>query len=560
MRSTADAIGKAWRRTGPPSSLPVTTTRRARRHIERVQGHRGTAEPQVAGGHHGRHGTGDFASELRILSRGSSFGLIGQCSNLVLAFCFSLVVSRLFHAQGTGTFFEALAIFIIASNVSDLGADDGLAWAVPRLRAEQRTADVRRLLPIAFVPVLVVSSCLALALFCLAAPIAHLFTHGVRASHLGSFIRILAPFIPVAALVQVVLPGTRGFDRVWPLAGIWLFLTPFLRVLLLPALVVAGMGVIAVAYSWAIPTLLGGVALVWVLWRLADQEHKSTTQRRAPQEHGVLAKEFWIFSAPRAVAALCQMTVVWLDVLLVGYFISLRMAGVYGVASRYLVAINFCTVAVGSTIMPQVSRLISLGRMDDFRRLYQTATAWIMAITWPSALLLALFSPLFMRLFGAEFGVGHTALSILALTMLYVAATGNNLGILVVSGRSATSLWIGMLTLGINVALNLVMIPRLGINGAAIAWSISLIVSNTLISVVLYRAYRLHPFGPAFSRVALLSTVMVGLPALVLRTALGAHVEAFVLTSVVAGGAYLALLWRSRNRLELGDLRVLRAA
>jgi O-antigen/teichoic acid export membrane protein len=272
-----------------------------------------------------------------------------------------------------------------------------------------------------------------------------------------------------------------------------------------------------------------------------------------------LDKEFWIFSAPRALAALCQMTVVWLDVLLVGYFISLRMAGVSGVASRYLVAINFCTFAVGSTIAPQVSRLIALGRIAEFQRLYQTATAWIMAITWPAALLLALFSPFFMRLFGPEFGVGHTALTILALSMLYVAATGNNLGILVVSGRTTTSLWIGMVTVGLNVGLNLLLIPRLGINGAALAWAVSLVVSNTLVSAALYRAYRLHPFGPGFTRVGLLAVGVVGVPGLAFRVAFGAHAEAFLLTAVLAGGVYLALLWRARERLELGDLRVLRA-
>ena len=504
--------------------------------------------------------TGDFASELRILLRGSSFGLVAQCGNLVFAFCFSLIVGRLFHAQGTGTFFEALAIFIIASNVSDLGADDGLAWAVPRLRSAQRTADVRRLLPIACIPVLVLSSCLAVALFLAADPIAHLFTHGLHETHLRSFIRILAPFVPIAALVQVVLPGTRGFDRVWPLAGIWLFLTPLLRVVLLPVLVVAGAGLVAVAYAWAVPTMLGGVALVWVLWKLAEQEHRSTANGSPPVARGVLAKEFWIFSAPRAVAALCQMTVVWLDVLLVGYFISLRMAGVYGAASRYLVALNFCTVAVGSTIAPQVSRLIALGRQIEFQRLYQTATAWIMAVTWPAALILAVFSSFFMRLFGPEFGVGHTALTILALTMLYVAATGNNLGILVVSGRTATSLWIGMVTLCLNVALNLVLIPRVGINGAAVAWAISLVVSNTLISLILYRAYSLHPFGPAFSRVALLAVSVVGIPALVLRMTIGAHVGAVLLTAVLAGGLYFVLLWRARVRLELGNLGALRSS
>jgi O-antigen/teichoic acid export membrane protein len=504
--------------------------------------------------------TGDFASELRILLRGSSFGLAAQCGNLIFAFCFSLIVGRLFYAQGTGTFFEALAIFVIASNVSDLGADDGLAWAVPRFRSAQRTADVRRLLPIACIPVLVLSSGLALVLFLAADPIAHLFTHGVHQTHLRSFIRILAPFVPIAALVQVVLPGTRGFDRVWPLAGIWLFLTPLLRVLLLPILVVAGAGIVAVAYAWAVPTLFGGIALVWVLWKLAEQEHRTTTNGPPPLGRSALAKEFWTFSGPRAIAALCQMTVVWLDVLLVGYFISLRMAGVYGAASRYLVALNFCTVAVGSTIAPQVSRLIALGRLTEFQRLYQTATAWIMAMTWPAALLLAVFASFFMRLFGPEFGVGHTALTILALTMLYVAATGNNLGILVVSGRTTTSLWIGMFTLALNVTLNLILIPRVGINGAAIAWAISLIASNTLISVVLYRAYRLHPFGPAFSRVGLLATCVVGLPALAFRLALGAHIEAVLLSAVAAGGVYLVLLWRNRERLELGNLGALRPA
>jgi hypothetical protein len=85
-------------------------------------------------------------------------------------------------------------------------------------------------------------------------------------------------------------------------------------------------------------------------------------------------------------------------------------------------------------------------------------------------------------------------------------------------------------------------------------------VSNTLVSVVLYRAYRLHPFGPAFSRVGLLAVCVVGLPALAFRMALGAHLGAFLLTTVLAGGVYLALLWRARVRLELGDLRALRSS
>jgi O-antigen/teichoic acid export membrane protein len=500
------------------------------------------------------HDTGSFAYELRLLTRGSWFGFAGQAANAFLAFGFSLAVGRLFHAQGTGTFFEAMAIFTIASNVGDLGADDGLNWSVPRLRTARRYNDIRRLLPIAFVPVLVVSSLFALFLFVYAVPIAHLFTHGHNETHLSSFIRILCPFVPVAALVEVLIAGTRGFDRVWPLAAIWSVIMPACRLLLLPVLLVSGLGILAVAYSWSVPIVLGGAAMLWTLWMFLEKEHRAGASPASPERRAFLAREFWRFSAPRGVASICAMALVWLDVLLVGYIISMRMAGIYGVANRYLVVVTFALAAVGGTIGPQVSRLLSLGRVAEVRRLYQAATAWVMAVAWPLALSLALFSPFFMRLFGREFAEGATALSILALMMLYVSATGNNMVMLVMSGKTSTSLWVGVVTLAINVAANLALIPRLGINGAALAWALSLLVSNGLITVILYRRLRLHPVGPAFLPVMACSVLLVGLPALAFRLAFGTHWAAILATAVVGGGAYAYSLWRLRERLELRAL------
>jgi O-antigen/teichoic acid export membrane protein len=502
-----------------------------------------------------RTGTGNFAHELRLLTRGSSFGLVGQAANAVLAFVFSLVVGRLFHAQGTGTFFEAMAIFTLASNIGDLGADDGLNWTVPRLRSAHRSADIGRLIPIACLPVLLVSACFAGALFFNAVPIAHLFSHGHNSTHLSSFIRILAPFVPIAALVEVLIAGTRGFDRVWPLAAIWSIVTPLCRLLLFPILLAAGLGLLAVAYSWAVPVVLGALALFWTLWWFVQQEHRLLPVGTPPVARGILAREFWTFSAPRALASICSMGLVWFDVLLVGYIISLRMAGIYGVANRYLIVVTFALAAVGGTIGPQISRLLAQGKVDDFRRLYQTATGWVMAIAWPVSLTMAIFAPVFMRLYGREFAVGSTALTILSLMMLYVSATGNNVVVLVMSGRSATSLWIGGVTLVLNVAANLLLIPHLGIDGAALAWAGSLFVSNVLINTVLYRRFRLHPFGPAFVPVALSALCFVGLPGLLFRLALGARWSTLILTAAVSGTTYLLALWRLRHRLDLIPLR-----
>ena len=426
-----------------------------------------TSLPETTSTDAGVHAT-SFAGELRLLTRGSSFGFIGQAANALLAFAFSLAVGRLFHAQGTGTFFEALAIFTIASNVGDLGADDGLNWSLPRLRASGRFTDIRRLLPIACIPVLVLSSLLAVGLFVYAVPLAHLFNHGHNSTHLSSFIRILCPFVPVAALVEVLIAGTRGFDRVWPLAAIWSVIMPIGRLVLLPLFLAAGIGLLAVAYAWSIPIVLGAAAMFWTLWTFVVKEHRTVVEDGTTTPARDLARTFWFFSAPRALASICAMALVWLDVLLVGYLISVRMAGIYGVANRYLVVVTFALAAAGGTIGPQVSRLLAKGKVEDVRRLYQTATGWVVAIGWPLSLTLALFAPLFMRLFGAEFRAGATALTILALMMLYVAATGNNMVVLVMSGRTSTSLWVGVVTLALNVGANLYLIPRLGINGAAL--------------------------------------------------------------------------------------------
>jgi O-antigen/teichoic acid export membrane protein len=494
---------------------------------------------------------GHFARELRLLTRGSSFGLAGQAANALLAFAFSLAVGRLFHARGTGTFFEAMAIFTLASNIGDLGADDGLNWTVPRFRSAHRSSDIRRLIPIACLPVLVVSAGFAVALFLNAVPIAHLFSHGHNSTHLSSFIRILAPFVPIAALVQVLIAGTRGFDRVWPLAAIWSVIIPACRLLLLPILLATGVGLLAVAYAWAIPVVLGALALFWTLWWFVRQEHRLMPAGAPAVARGTLAKDFWTFSAPRALASVCSMGLVWFDVLLVGYFVSLRMAGIYGVANRYLIVVTFALAAIGGTIGPQISRLLALGKVDDFRRLYQTATSWVMTIAWPVSFMMAIFAPVIMRLYGREFAAGSTALTILSLMMLYVSATGNNVVVLVMSGRTATSLWIGIVTLVLNVAANLVLIPRLGIDGAALAWAGSLFVSNILINTVLYRRFRLHPFGPAFAPVALGALCCVGLPGLIFRLVLGPHWAALILTAAIGGAAYLLLLWQIRHLLEL---------
>jgi len=498
------------------------------------------------------------AVELRLLARAGSLGLVGQFASSLLAFGFSLAVSRLFKAQGSGVFFSALALFSILAAVGDLGADWGLNRMVPKLRAEGRVADVRRLLQVSLVPVLIWSIVLAVVLFAFAPQLASLVSHGRSTAEIARFVRILAPFLPVATLIPVLIAGTRGFDSVLPLVTIANIAVPAARLLLLPVLLGAGLGLVSVALAWALPLTLGALGILWSLLALAERYRRqrgSDPRSAPPTPVRDLARDFWRFTAPRSVAAAFAVIVLWLDVLLVGGLVSTREAGIYAVASRYMTIAGYASGAIGGTIAPQTARLITAGRMADLKHLYQRGTAWVMAMAWPVSIGTILFAPLLMRLFGRTFVTGSTALAILSIGMLVSTATGNNGVVLAMTGGSGFSLVIATVSVVVNVALNLALIPHFGINGSATAWTLTLVINNALGAGALWHRFRLHPLSRAYGEVALASFLCIGVLGAVCRVTLGASVKSLVLVSVIGGSAYVGFLWWRRRELGFDAFR-----
>ena len=84
----------------------------------------------------------------------------------------------------------------------------------------------------------------------------------------------------------------------------------------------------------------------------------------------------------------------------------------------------------------------------------------------------------------------------------------------------------------VNASLNLILIPRYGGTGAAIAWSSSIIFTNLLPLAQVWKFLGMHPFCRGFPKVALAAGASYGALGLVLRTALGASLPVFVAVMV----------------------------
>jgi O-antigen/teichoic acid export membrane protein len=497
------------------------------------------------------------ARDLRTLARGGTLGLVGVVISAAFQFLLVMVVTRGLGATGAGMFLEAVALFTILANLAQFGANTGLVRSLPRSRALGRTGELRRTLMVAVLPVLGVSMAAAAGLYAFAPGLAHTFFHGVPHDAAVTDLRLFALALPLAPATIVLLSATRGLGTMVPYVFVQNIGLPVLRLVLVLAVVSAGFGTAAVAMGWVIPTAVAfAVGMIWLIRLLRRAERRDAEEAEPARGLRELASEFWRFSAARGLAGVLGMTVTWTDILLIGALRSTREAGIYAAASRLSIAGAYALQAVGMAIAPQISALLAHDRRERVETVYRFATYWLMALTWPAYMALLAFAPFVMGLFGAEFVAGHWALVILCVGMLVNLATGNVTVVLLMSGRSGLNLANACVSLVLNATLNLLLIPRMGMTGAAIAWTASLVYINVapLIQVRLFLGVR-PPFGAGYVLVALAAAACYGALGFATRYTLGMSAATFVLFCVLGTGIYGALLYRFRSLLHLGGLR-----
>jgi O-antigen/teichoic acid export membrane protein len=490
------------------------------------------------------------------LARGGALGLVGIVTSGLFQMLLVVAVTRGLGSGGAGVFLETLALFVILGRIGELGANTGLVRTVPRFRALNQTVDLHRTLVAAAWPVALVGASLALATFVLAPQLASLFFDAGHEERATELIRLLAPLVPLTAATTVALAASRGFGTMLPYVLVQNVALPAVRFVVVLAVVVAGLGSVAAGIAWALPMAAACAAATTLLVRLLRRAQRTDTPSTRPaRPTRELAAEFWRFSAPRGMAGILGIAVTWMDVLLVGALRSTREAAIYAAASRMAILGAYALQAVGMAIAPRISALLARDEGERVESLYRTATWWLMALMWPFYMVVAVCAPWIMGVFGPEFVAGATALTILSLAMLVNLATGNVTTVLLMGGKSSWSLFNAAASLALNISLNLILTPRMGITGAAIAWAASLILVN-LAPVVQVRLFlRLRPpWGSGFVLVGLAAAGCYGALGLATRYGLGLDAATFAAFVVTATGIYIPLLWPFRELLHFSEL------
>lgn len=475
----------------------------------------------------------------------------GAALSAVVGFGFNLLLARGLGAHGAGVVLQAIAVFTIVMGVSRLGLDTTAVWMLPRLmagdRSRVRPAMIGILVPAAIGAVLATSLWFALK---------GLLPGGEHHSEVYGVISIAMLFLPAATVMTVALAATRAFGGVVPFNAIGNVLVPLLRPLGLLLVLTLGGGIAAVTLSWALPWLVGALAAMVVLVRRARRLTRAAAGGWVPD--APLRKQIAMYSLPRTVMSGLEQTVIWLDVVLVGSMIGSTQAGVYGSASRFVTAGVIVSTALRIVVAPRFSALLAEKKHSSVEQLYSVTAQWILLFGGPLYILLAIFSPTVLGWLGPGFGSGASSLIALCAGSLMVMAAGNVQSLLLMSGNSFWGAANKVIVVAFNVVGNLILIPRVGIIGAAVTWAVSMLLDTVLAAVQVRRSTGISLAIRAIGYVFLVLTVCVALPAIVIAVAFGQGNVQLIVATALAGLLLMLYCVADRKRLHMRELVNLR--
>jgi O-antigen/teichoic acid export membrane protein len=256
------------------------------------------------------------------------------------------------------------------------------------------------------------------------------------------------------------------------------------------ALVVLGPHSAAVVWALAVADLLVGLC-AWA--RVARALHwRRGGLARAPRgiwgrPERALTREISSYGLRGQVGGLLTLLNTRLDFAILGAWAGPAVLGSYAVASKYAELLRLPSLALTWISYPRLARL---DPTTAVRRAVAMARPALVIVALGAAPVFALAGPVTRLLYGSDFEAAVHPAQVIVVGMLLSGAAGAASGYLYGRGRPGLNSAVLGLGLGVTVVLDLLLIPRHGAMGAAVASAVAYLVSDGVLVLVLLRMNR----------------------------------------------------------------------
>ena len=464
-----------------------------------------------------------------------------------------VLLARLFGRAVFGSYQACLAILELVTRGASAGAGGGLLRYVAGPRARGQHDEVRSAIGTGLRLCLTISAVAALALVAAAGPLARL----MRQPALETALRVLAP----AAIVT----GCTGVLIFASLAAKVTRANFYVRGLGEPAaLLVAGLTaalfgrslvtLVSAHLAAATATLLLAIVAVGRVFGPGELRRSM----RSPPLPG-----FVKFSLPLGAGDVLNAVMQRADIILLTVFVGTSATAVYAAAEFITRVISSARSVFDSVAAPVFSETMHLGQRERLKQNLIMLNRWIVSVATPIALTVVVIRRDLLALYGPGFREGATALAILAASHMVNVCCGLVGWILLAGGRSRTLLINNAIAAPFNIILGLILIPRFGLVGTALAVLGSVVLINGMAVFEVWLGYRVFPFDRTVIKPLLAAAVTFAVESIINRVVapVGLRIPVLIIGGLATYlGALLALgLAPEERRLLAGARERLRA-
>lgn len=354
----------------------------------------------------------------------------------------------------------------------------------------------------------------------------------------ASLLSWMLPFLLLDTLRALLPEALRGLRRVGEATFAGTVLPPLVKLLGMALLVFCFdvrdyFALILPTYTATLLSMLYSLRILW------QEELLGAVAR------GFGAREVLLFSLPGLLTSVVGVVASTVDRYMIGYMLGPSQTAVYAAAVQLGAVSSLTLTAVNSIFASLIAQLYYGRALAELRRIYVQATKWITAANFLVLGIVLLFASELMGIAGPEFVAGKTALVWVCLGQMVNSAVGSVGYTNTMTGHPSYGMYVSFFTTGLNVALNAVLIPLWGIEGAAIATMLSLALWNLLSFALLYRNLRMHPYDWRYAGIAAAFLAAFGLTYGLsgVLAALG-NWGKLTLGALFYGGVYGAVFWR----------------
>lgn len=222
-----------------------------------------------------------------------------------------------------------------------------------------------------------------------------------------------------------------------------------------------------------IAAIVGYFVGAWILYKSKPKE-LSLVESSFPDNRK------WLMSAlPLAIISGLQLINNQSDIIMLTMYRSPEEVGIYKVVSSICTLVIFGFMSVQIVLSPKIARLYINGNLRELKDIIKVGTRTILLIALPVFCVLVIFGEKLLEIiFGHEYTAGYLPMIILAVGRVINAAFGLTTVLLNMTSNENTNMKIVFLSAILNIILNLLFIPFMGMSGAAITTVVTLAVWN----------------------------------------------------------------------------------